>query len=113
MLFDNIWKYSISESAPKVLVDKKKHNLISIDFINQSLPIRTPENIFDKGFQERQNSEGFGYGLFWTDILVSHYNELFGHDEKIDSDRLKIRHKQKIINHEKAEQTFSLRNIKV
>lgn len=108
IFLDNIWKYSISDSSPKIVVNEAEENLISIDFINESLPIKEHGNLFKKGYQEDSDSEGFGYGLFWTEILVTHYNELSG----AESGSLELHHEQIAINEKLTEQIFSLRNVR-
>lgn len=111
MFFDNMWKYSLSTTSPKVYVNKIDDNLISIEFINESLPINKCDCLFAKGYQENGASEGFGYGLFWAELLVSHYNELIGSDS--DTELLELHHEQIPINEEKSEQRFSLKNIRI
>lgn len=108
ILIDNIWKYSISETSSKITALRKKGGDIDLTFSNKSKIIPNPEIIFNKGFQCDNNSEGFGYGLYWAQSLISHYNEL----SKRSDGKLELTHSQKIINDNEAEQTFILRNIR-
>ena len=107
-MLDNIWKYSISGSSPSISVTSSEHGFIEIIFTNISAPIAGIEYIFEKGYQEDQKSEGFGYGLFWTTLLVSHYNEL----ATIEEYPLTLSHTQDIQNMQQAKQIFTLRNIR-
>jgi len=109
MLFDNIWKYSVDGSSPKIIVYENDNNLLNIKLINQSKPITECQCLFEKGFQEDVKSEGFGYGLFWATLLVSHYNELSGLE--LEDDYLVITHEQNQLDDGMAEQIFTLKNI--
>ncbi len=109
VMLDNIWKYSLSGSSPLIEVKPNSIGFLDIVFSNISPPIADCNCIFEKGHQEDRKSEGFGYGLFWTALLVSHYNELAA----IEEHPLELTHNQKLLNEHEAEQTFTLRNIRL
>lgn len=108
ILVDNIWKYSLDGSDAKISATRCNESDIEIEFTNISKPINECELIFNKGFQLSGDSEGFGYGLYWAQVLVQHYNEL----SKRSSDFLKLVHQQEVIDSEKAKQTFIIRNLR-
>jgi len=108
IMMDNIWKYSIDSSNATISAVESKNNDITLKFTNISKPIIDPEIIFEKGFQSKDESEGFGYGLYWAQILIQHYNEL----SKRNSDFLELVHEQQIIDNEKAKQIFIIRNLR-
>lgn len=108
IMMDNIWKYSIDSSTATISADTNKSNDITLKFTNISSPIDNPEAIFEKGFQFKDESEGFGYGLYWAQVLTQHYNEL----SKRTSDFLEIIHEQQLINNKKAKQVFTIRNLR-
>lgn len=109
VLFDNLWKYSLSDTQPKVCVHENEIGLLNIEFSNTSPVIEKPDTIFEKGYQEDASSEGFGYGLFWIIILIEHYNEI----SKIQDNFLELTHHQTSINSDIAEQKFILKNIRI
>lgn len=108
IMIDNIWKYSIDGSTATVSSIKINTSDINLKFINISRPILDSEMIFEKGFQSRNDSEGFGYGLYWAQVLVQYYNEL----SKRDSDLLELTHEQNLLENEQAKQTFIIRNLR-
>lgn len=108
ILIDNIWKYSIDESTATISSTANNNNDIELKFTNISKPIINSEMIFDKGFQSKGESEGFGYGLYWAQVLIHHYNEL----SKRNSDLLELVHEQRIVDNEKAQQIFIIRNLR-
>ena len=108
IMIDNIWKYSIDSSTATVSAVKSKNDDITLNFTNISKPIVDSEAIFEKGFQSKNESEGFGYGLYWAQVLIQHYNEL----SKRTSDLLELAHEQQIIDSEKAKQIFTIRNLR-
>lgn len=108
IFFDNIWKYSVSNTEVKVESIKKNGGLLDITFKNISYHY-LPDNIeiFSKGIKYDSESEGFGYGLFWANILIDHYNRLSSREENI----LKIIHNQTNIDKNLWRQDFSLINL--
>ena len=108
VMMDNIWKYSLSNSSPTILVVENSKGFLDIEFSNTSLLISGCKCIFDKGYQEDHGSEGFGYGLYWNKLLMSHYNEL----ANIDENPLELTHCQTALTETEAQQTFILRNIR-
>lgn len=108
VIMDNIWKYSLSNSSPAVFAKCNDKGFIDIIFSNTSSPIEGIECLFDKGYQEDRKSEGFGYGLYWSTLLVSHYNE----SANIEDDLLELSHYQTILSEHEAQQVFALRNIR-
>lgn len=108
VMLDNIWKYSLTGSSPSVAVITNDNGFLDIVFSNTSAPITECDCIFEKGYQEEQKSEGFGYGLFWSTLLVSHYNEL----AEIEEHPLELNHSQSTQSKNEATQKFSLRNIR-
>ncbi len=109
IIIDNIWKYSLDSSQAEVTAIKEKNNDASLIFTNISKPINDSKLIFNKGFQSRSESEGFGYGLYWAKILIQHYNEL----SKRNFGLLELIHEQELISSEKAMQKFTIRNLRV
>ncbi|MCG9740463.1 hypothetical protein L1D32_20155 [Shewanella insulae] len=108
IMMDNIWKYSIDESTATISATANNSSDIELKFTNISKPITNSEMIFDKGFQTKSESEGFGYGLYWAQVLIQHYNEL----SKRNSDLLELVHEQHVIDNEKAQQIFIIRNLR-
>lgn len=108
IIIDNIWKYSIDGSHSTISTKKVNHNDVDLKFTNVSSPIIDPTMIFEKGFQSKSESEGFGYGLYWAQVLVQHYNEL----SKRTSGFLELTHEQQIIDSYKAKQIFIIRNLR-
>lgn len=107
IFFDNIWKYSVSNTEVKVVSIKKNGGLLDIIFRNISGYIPDNIEIFSKGMKCDSESEGFGYGLFWANILIDHYNRLSLREENI----LKIVHNQTNIDKNLWIQDFSLINL--
>ncbi len=109
LLMDNAWKYSLPKT--KVYVSTNIHNQESLDvtFINQSRKLPEEFDIFAKGSQADEGSEGFGYGLFWGLILVDHYNNL---SQDIPC-RLAFTHEEHLIDSNNAEQRFILSGIPI
>lgn len=108
IMMDNIWKYSIDSGVVKISAIKSKSDDITLKFTNISKPIVDSKAIFEKGFQSKRESEGFGYGLYWAQVLIRHYNEL----SKRNSDLLELVHEQQIIDSETAKQIFIIRNLR-
>lgn len=108
IMMDNIWKYSLDESTATIIAAANKNSDIELKFTNISKPIMCSEMIFEKGFQTKSESEGFGYGLYWAQVLIQHYNEL----GKRSSDFLELVHEQQIIDNGKARQIFIIRNLR-
>jgi K+-sensing histidine kinase KdpD len=108
IMMDNIWKYSIDDSTATISTRANNSSDIELKFTNISKPITKAEMIFDKGFQTKSESEGFGYGLYWAQVLIQHYNEL----SKRNSDFLELVHEQQVIDNEKAQQIFIIRNLR-
>ncbi|MDT8878748.1 hypothetical protein RSO68_04640 [Halomonas saccharevitans] len=108
IMMDNIWKYSIDESTATISAKENKNHDIELRFTNVSRPIIDPGVIFEKGFQSKEESEGFGYGLYWAQVLIQHYNEL----SKRTSDLLELVHEQELMDDEKAKQVFIIRNLR-
>lgn len=112
IFIDNIWKYSINHSDVEIHVFGDS-NYININFINYSAPIKNVDSIFEKGYQEKNESEGFGFGLYWATVLIDYYNDLL-HQEFNNSDHfLAVTHKQSINSKTRAKQSFLIRNIKI
>lgn len=109
ILIDNVWKYSHNHSDVLVNTIKTDKGDLELTFVNLSKPIDRPDSIFDKGFQSKNESEGFGYGLYWAQVLVEHYNAL----SKRTSESLELIHNQQVIGADEAEQTFIIRNLRV
>jgi K+-sensing histidine kinase KdpD len=107
ILIDNAWKYSIINSTLKVYTTKTIDYLIDIVFENHSKPLTNDLNVFSKGTKGDKNSPGFGYGLFWAQILVDHYNRISGMEDNL----LELVHNENIINDNEAIQEFHLNNI--
>lgn len=111
VLIDNIYKHAIDESLIRIFVENERADMIDIVFENQSKQLLQPERIFAKGYQEKQTSDGFGFGLFWALILVDSYN--------IGSDGAEfpmlLLHEQETlsVDYEIALQRFTLRNIRL
>jgi len=108
IMMDNIWKYSLNESTATISTRANNNSDIELKFTNVSKPISHSEKIFDKGFQSKNESEGFGYGLYWAQVLIQHYNDL----SKRNSDFLELVHAQQEIDNEKAQQIFIIRNLR-
>ncbi len=108
IMVDNIWKYSLDESTATISTTENNNGDIELKFTNISKPIINSEMIFEKGFQSKDESEGFGYGLYWAQVLIQHYNEL----SKRNSDFLELVHEQQVIDNEKAQQVFIIRNLR-
>jgi hypothetical protein len=108
IMMDNIWKYSIDGTTATISTMANNSSDIELKFTNISKPITNSEMIFDKGFQTKSESEGFGYGLYWAQVLIQHYNEL----SKRNSDFLELVHEQQVIDNEKAQQIFIIRNLR-
>lgn len=109
ILIDNVWKYSHDHSNVLVNTIKTDKGDLELTFVNVSKPIDSPDSIFDKGFQSKNESEGFGYGLYWAQVLVEHYNAL----SKRTSESLELIHNQQIIGADEAKQTFIIRNLRI
>ncbi len=111
ILIDNMWKYSLDNSIATISVYENDEGFLDCTFKNFSKPIIEDTKIFEKGYQVEEKSEGFGYGLYWLRLLISYYNRE-GTTNEITSNLLAIEHTQKYISDIKAEQIFTLRNIR-
>lgn len=110
VLVDNMWKYSLSSTSPAIIVERKNEELINIIFENTSCKLEKCEEIFSKGYQQNIKSEGFGYGLYWANLLIFHYNELYGFDAQ---DPLELTHQQHKVDEKHYKQLFIVNNIRV
>jgi K+-sensing histidine kinase KdpD len=108
IFIDNMWKYSLDNSKATIEVKLSNSNFYDIVFTNDSMLIENTAQIFNKGFQENSESEGFGYGLYWASILARHYNEL----GKRTTSLMSIEHSQYEISSKEAKQIFTIRNIR-
>ncbi|ENO1896856.1 sensor histidine kinase [Vibrio vulnificus] len=108
IMMDNIWKYSIDSSTATISAVRNKNDDVTLMFTNISKPIIDSKAIFEKGFQSNSESEGFGYGLYWAQVLTQHYNVL----SKRTSDILELVHEQQILDGDKAKQIFIIRNLR-
>jgi K+-sensing histidine kinase KdpD len=108
ILCDNIWKYSVNNSEPEIIAEKNEEDDITLCFVNNSLLSCETDKIFERGYQHDDQSEGFGYGLYWAGILIDHYNELSGRSEGL----LELKHNQ-LSSNNTYEQIFTLENIRI
>lgn len=109
VLMDNAWKYSLANTTVRVSANLHTQGLADVEFSNESNPLPEGFNVFGKGTQVDENSEGFGYGLFWALILVDHYNSLSGANSPV----LDLIHEEKRLTDNVSEQKFILRNVPV
>ncbi len=107
ILADNIWKYSLSNTSVEVEAVSINDELITLKFKNVSTYIPDDIRIFGKGTKVNKESEGYGYGLFWANILIDHYNRMSLKEEKL----LELNHTQKHLNGDLWKQDFSLCNL--
>jgi K+-sensing histidine kinase KdpD len=108
ILLDNVWKYS--EPNSPVIVQAKTHSnkLVDLTITNSSGFISQPERLFDRGYKADTSSEGFGFGLYWAQLLTDHYNRAL----KRETDLLEIEHAQKkTFNDTLMNQSFVIKNI--
>lgn len=108
ILFDNLWKYSLHSSDVDVIASRNKNGYIDIQFNNISKLIENTGAIFSKGYQQNESYEGFGYGLFWANILSGYYNELSGRS----LDLFDVTHVQYVIDDKIGRQEFTIRNVR-
>jgi translation elongation factor EF-1beta len=106
-----MWKYSLDRSEAIISINKNENGFLDCTFKNVSKPLEDLKEIFKKGYQSNTKSEGFGYGLYWLQLLISYYNRE-GTDNEITSNVLDIEHTQNKISDLEAEQIFVLRNIR-
>jgi len=107
VLLDNAWKYSLDGTTVTVSVPSQDGNLGVITFTNISKPLPADLDLFTKGTQAIQSSDGFGYGLFWAQILVDHYSGL----ARSSAAKLELIHEEKVQDNQIAEQTFVLSDV--
>ncbi|MCW7502319.1 histidine kinase [Leptospira soteropolitanensis] len=106
ILFDNIWKYSISNTEVLVTIIHKEKNIFDISVKNESKQISDGLEIFSLGIKGDNTSKGFGFGLSWARTLINHYNNMLY--ENIPD--LDLTHKQ-IKNEDKYYQIFTIHNV--
>lgn len=112
VFIDNAYKHAIDGSVLNISCIIHNENLCDLIFTNYSAPINNPEKIFQKGYQEKIASDGFGFGLFWARILSVHYNQML----RIDGENsLSINHEQSYYSQDSEimKQSFSIKNIRV
>jgi hypothetical protein len=103
VLMDNVWKYSIANTAVEVEVDETRHKRrANISITNLSKPLPEGIDIFARGVKAHPGTEGFGLGLCWAQGLVFHYNTLLRRAE----DELQLNHHQELISNGMARQRF-------
>jgi len=108
IMMDNVWKHSIKGTEVEFSVIHKDYNLCDMVVKNMSKPILEDIDIFAKGSKVDKNIEGFGFGLFWANILIDHYNNKV---KELSDDPLKLIHKQIIVEENLAKQQFILENV--
>ena len=109
---DNAYKHAIDGSILNISCVIHDENQCDLTFTNYSAPINNPEKIFRKGYQEKFTSDGFGFGLFWANILAEHYNQIL----RIEGESLlSINHTQSYYSKDSEimKQSFSIKNIRV
>jgi signal transduction histidine kinase len=90
ILIDNIWKYSFEKADIHISAQIQSDNLLSLSFVNHGKTLPHDFALFSKGSKADSASEGFGFGLYWAQVLADHYNRATGRL----SEPLEIRHKQ-------------------
>jgi signal transduction histidine kinase len=108
IIMDNVWKYSVDGSVVIISSFENDKKYIDLKFENTSGFIIDHEMIFKKGFQSKKESEGFGYGLYWANVLIQYYNELSNRT----SDCLELTHEQQVLDAGLAKQIFIIRNLR-
>lgn len=110
VLIDNTYKHAIDESLVRIYVENVRADMIDLVFENQSKLLQQPDRIFAKGYQEKKTSDGFGFGLFWAQILVDSYNA--GSESEC---RMQLCHEQDFlsVDYEVGLQRFIIRNIRL
>lgn len=111
ILVDNVWKYSVEATKVNISLVQTTDLLVELQIKNISNIINDVESIFEKGYQGKKESEGFGYGLYWLQLLVNYYNRTGEENEIVDSPLI-VEHRQNILDENVAEQTFIIRNIR-
>jgi hypothetical protein len=106
ILIDNIWKYSATGTRVEISLFPKTDELADLIFQNISSPVPQDIDIFGKGVKLGEEAGGFGYGLYWANILIFHYNRLSGKEEE-----LQLVHNQKNIGKALSKQEFILNNL--
>jgi len=109
VLIDNAWKYSLDKSELIVKEVNRSESLASVLFENKSVPIPAGLDLFEKGIKADETSRGFGYGLFWAEVLINHYNKINVSMEN----PLKLTHRQILLGEQNANQEFLLENIRI
>ncbi|MBX3652094.1 MAG: HAMP domain-containing histidine kinase [Burkholderiales bacterium] len=113
VFIDNARKYALPEvDVVRVYSEPgEEPGLIDLIFENPSQEISETNRIFDKGYQQDSESEGFGFGLFWAKILADHYNRILGDATPL----LSVNHEQSYIDVDNriCKQCFTIRNLRV
>ncbi len=106
ILFDNIWKYSTSNTQVTVSISHKENEIYDISIKNESKQIQNDLEIFSLGIKGDNSSKGFGFGLSWARTLINHYNNML-YENLPDLD---LSHKQ-INDADKYYQIFTIHNV--
>lgn len=107
VLIDNMWKYSVPDTRAAIRVHAISPELVSLEFRNIGVLLPDDCPIFEKGFQAKQNSEGFGFGLYWATVLVDHCNSA---QNRTDAP-MALRYEQLKLGADSAEHVFTLENV--
>jgi hypothetical protein len=109
VLIDNMWKYSIPGTRAEIRATTVIPELVNVEFRNIGAVLPDDCPIFEKGFQAKQNSEGFGFGLYWVTVLVEHCNSS---QNRTDTPMF-ICYEQTRLDGDKSEHVFTLGNVAV
>lgn len=109
---DNIWKYADPSEPVVIQALKRTSEKIDLSFSNLGKRIPQGANPFEVGYQLDNKSEGFGYGLYWAEILAYQYNEEFNRRESAGGLRLEYR-AEEIDGSDLMKHSFSINNILV
>lgn len=112
VLVDNAYKHSIDGSVVSITCDIHDEFFCDLKFSNYSAPLNNPEKLFRKGYQERGESDGFGFGLFWAKVLEEHYNRMLGLPFE---EPLSVSHEEVVYSQDSVimEQIFTVHNIRM
>lgn len=78
VLMDNVWKFAQEESRVEVKVEDTGATAVNMSVANVSQYLPEQLDLFEMGSKGHADKKGFGYGLYWAQILVDRYNGSVG-----------------------------------
>ena len=109
VLMDNAWKFSEDDTTVTAAVSRKAAGLADLVVSNQSSPLPDDLDVFQLGAKGSSDSKGFGYGLYWAQLLVDRYSAGLNDGRPA----LEIEYRQHVEKADRAIHQFSLRYLRV